>query len=464
MLICEHYKPSGMKTKLLFLSTLLFSFTISAQLDFAPHMIVNAHPDVDGPYSIVAADIDGDGDMDLVATSTIGNKIVWFENLDGQGNFSQPKVITATMDYPMDIAIADINGNGNLDIIAVSKNDNKIVWFENIDGLGNFGPTQLIASFQNGQTVQAADMDGDGDIDIIVGGEHKIIWLENMDGLGTFGPEIIVSNILSYTESIVVSDIDGDGDMDVVVVDVGREIVSWYENIDGHGTFGPELIIANNAGVYSIITTDIDNDGDLDVVTTLPTDSLVWFENTDGSGNFSTAITIAADPGFIHKLFAADLNSDGDNDILAALYADGEIIWIENDGAGNFGEPQVIYSDVFQAVNVIAADFNGDGKMDVAAGIWGSNQIIWFENKGPLSVEKNKVNLFSLYPNPTSALLNIKSIQPISEINIYNNLGQLLLRAENTNQVDVTSLSQGIYLINIKDENGGSETQKFIRN
>ena len=456
-----------MKTTLLFLIALFFSFSIYAQIDFNPHIIVDSHADVSGPYTLMAADIDGDGDLDILATSTNGGKVVWFENLDGNGYFSEPKTISSDLYYPLDISLADIDGDGDLDVIAVSTYDNKIAWFENLDGAGNFGPIRLIpSSLDFILTVEVADIDGDGDIDIVVGGDNKIIWLENIDGLGTFGPEKIVTTSISSTESIVISDVDGDGDMDIVVADFLRDIVAWYENTDGQGTFGPEIVITDDAdGTNAVITTDIDNDGDLDVVSISDSNYLAWFENQDGKGNFSAPKIIVQDPGFIFKLFAADLSGNGNEDIIASLYDKGEIIWVENEGSGNFGPPHLVYKGESGAkpIGVIAADFNGDGKMDVAAGIYGTNQIIWFENKGPLSVQENTTTLFSLYPNPVKNLLNIKCARPISAIAVYNNIGQLLLSSSEKNQMDVSSLRAGIYFVKITDGNGNTETKKIIK-
>src|SRR5688572_23243794 len=122
-----------MKTRLLLLSCVLLSISIRAQIDFEAHIVVDSHPDVSGPYKLIAADIDGDNDQDLFATSTNGDKIVWFKNTDGLGNFTEPIIIDSTMDYPMDLAIADVENDGDLDLIAISNNDHKIGWFENLD-------------------------------------------------------------------------------------------------------------------------------------------------------------------------------------------------------------------------------------------------------------------------------------------------------------------------------------------
>lgn len=448
-----------MKNILLLLA--LFSINMYAQIDFEAHIIVESHPDVSGPYSLVSADIDGDNDKDLVATSTNGDTVVWFENLDGQGNFSEPKTLISDMDSPKDIAVADIDGDGDLDIIAVSTRDFKIVWFENTDGLGLFSPQKLIITSSSVQNIKAEDIDGDGDIDIVSGG-FNIFWLENTDGLGNFASEKIISDNEAFTEAIAISDIDGDGDMDVTVADDYNEEIVWYENTDSQGAFGSAKTIANGAfGAVTIATNDLDNDGDLEVVSNYG--EIAWFENTDGLGNFSTPNIIDPNLGFAYKLYVEDLEGDGNNDIIASLFDRGEVIWLKNDGNGNFGEAQVIYSDEFVPIAVIADDFNGDGRMDVAASSYLSDQIIWFENKGPLGIYENTTNLFSLYPNPTNGLLNINSTLTISEISVYNNLGQLLFASEKTNHVDISALSEGIYFVKIKDENGQSETKKIIK-
>ena len=444
---------------------MFFSFFINAQIDFEAHIIVDAHPDVSGPFRLLSADIDGDGDKDLIATSIDGDNVVWFQNLDGQGNFSEPKILTSNMDYPLGIAVADIDADGDLDIIAASNNDFKIAWFENTDGLGNFSPLKLIAISHSSITVQAKDMDGDGDIDLIAGGLNRLIWLENVDGLGTFGPEIRVTNELIYTEEIQVSDMDGDGDMDVVVADALNRWVVWYENTDGQATFGPRRVISNYASLpQTVATKDIDNDDDLDVVSLNDDNYLSWFENTDGLGNFSAPPNVI-DPnlGFAYKLCVDDLDGDGNNDIIAALSYLNKVIWLKNDGTGNFDISQIIYSGYYQPVTVIADDFNGDGKMDVAMILYTTDQIIWFENRGPLSIEENTATLFSIYPNPTNGVLNINSSSTVSEITVYNNLGQLFLTSEEKNQIDISTLNEGIYFVKISNQNGQTETKKVIK-
>ena len=79
---------------------------------------------------------------------------------------------------------ADLDGDGDPDVLSASSGDYPMAWYENLDGAGTFGPQQVILDNSFVYSVHAADLDGDGDPDVLstAGG---ISWNEvDFDGLG----------------------------------------------------------------------------------------------------------------------------------------------------------------------------------------------------------------------------------------------------------------------------------------
>lgn len=437
---------------------------LNGQGSFGPANEVSAINGANAPQQIISADIDGDGDKDIIAALRYGNRVVWQENLDGQGTFSEIKTIANTR-APWGVFPGDVDGDGFVDIIIASQGD-QLTWHKNMDGQGNFGGGQLI--FDNTlyypEAVYATDIDNDGDLDVFSYENTNFFWQENLDGQGNFGNAQIISNDLLFTDSFTSADIDGDGDKDIIACYYGDGTVAWFENLDGQGDFGTANIIDTLISADSVDVADFDNDGDIDMVTLdYVTDEVMWYENTDGQGTFGNAIIISTTISGPFSLYAKDFNNDGAIDVVCTAYSSGEIIWLQNDGNGNFNYQQTISSNVKSPISVFADDYNNDGKMDILTCSLSQDEIIWFENKGPLGIEENTTNLFSIYPNPNNGLLNIKSAIPISEITIYNNLGQLLFTSEENNQIDISTLSEGIYFVKIKDENGQTETKKVLK-
>ena len=340
----------------------------------------------DGAFSVYAADLDSDGDTDVLSASAGDDKIAWYENTDGAGGFGPQQIITSVADNARSVYAADLDGDGDSDVLSASATDDKIAWYENMDGAGGFGPQRIITTLANGaESVHATDLDGDGDNDVLSASQYddKIAWYENMDGAGRFGPGQVISTAADGGVSVYPADLDGDDDTDVLSASYNDDKISWYENTDGTGDFWPQQIITNAADrAWSVHATDLDGDGDLDVLSASSSDDkIAWYENTDGAGSFGPQqmITAAADAPF--SVYAADLDGDGDPDVLSASAVDDKIAWYENtDGAGSFGIQQVISAAADGAWSVYAIDLDDDGDIDVLSASSGDDKIAWYEN------------------------------------------------------------------------------------
>jgi uncharacterized repeat protein (TIGR01451 family) len=338
------------------------------------------------PFDVYTADIDGDGDLDLLSASTGDNKIAWYENLDGNGNFSPQKIITNSAEHAYSVFSIDIDGDGDMDVLSASVYDDKIAWYENIDGNGSFGPTRIISTLADDpRSIYSCDIDNDGDMDVLSASseDNKIAWYENIDGSGGFSAQQIISTNTEWAETVYASDIDGDGDMDVLSASYIDDKIAWYENTDGNGNFSQEQIITTAAwGANTVYTSDIDGDGDMDVLAASEqNDKITWYENIDGNGNFSQEQIITSIAHGAFSVFSIDIDGDGDMDVLSASSDDHKIAWYENtDGNGNFG-PEIIISTSAQCAKAVySCDIDGDGDMDVMSASFSDNKIAWYEN------------------------------------------------------------------------------------
>ncbi|MCP4406749.1 MAG: hypothetical protein GY807_03145, partial [Gammaproteobacteria bacterium] len=94
--------------------------------------------DADGARDVQVVDMDGDGDMDVLSASSNDGEIVWYEN-DGSENFTAHTIttISATPESAYSVQVADLDGDGDMDVFSASYADDEIAWYEN-DGSENF--------------------------------------------------------------------------------------------------------------------------------------------------------------------------------------------------------------------------------------------------------------------------------------------------------------------------------------
>jgi len=145
--------------------------------------------------SVYAEDMDWDGDLDILSTSASSDEISWYEN-NGSQVFTKHTVGYA--DNPRNVYVADINGDGCPDVLSASSNDDKIAWYEH-NGSSNypaFTSHTISDSADGAHSVYAADVDGDGDLDVLSASfyDDKIAWYEN-----TNAPSVSTSGISLVT-------------------------------------------------------------------------------------------------------------------------------------------------------------------------------------------------------------------------------------------------------------------------
>jgi len=347
------------------------------------------------------ADLDDDGDLDVLSASQFDHKIAWNENL-GAGVFGPQQIITTNALGAVFVFAADLDGDEKIDVLSVSHLDNKIAWYRNLGG-GNFGSQQVIFISADGpNSLFAIDLDGDGDADVLSAYPNggTVVWFENRlnQSQQDFGPEQVVTNSVFIPMSVYAADMDKDGDADVLSASQGDDMVAWYENLGG-GSFGPQQVITTSTdAAIDVTVADLDGDQWLDVLSASRNDDkIAWYPyvgpgNGVNGGSYGAQQVITAVTDGAFSVHAADLDKDGDNDVLSASAADHTIAWYENQGGGSFGAQQVIATDAIHAQVVFTGDMDGDQEIDVLSASFSDDKLAWYRN---LTISDCNNNLIS---------------------------------------------------------------------
>lgn len=336
------------------------------------------------PFGVFTADIDGDGDPDVLSASRSDNTVAWYENTNGDGSAWTPHAITTSAMGANAVFAADMDQDGDLDVLAASKDDDTVAWYEN-DGSGGTWTKHLITTSANGAySVFAADVDGDGDVDALSASylDSTVAWYANDGTGGTWTPHVITS-AASTALSVVAADVNGDGRMDVLSASYSDNKIAWYDNTTGDGsTWSPHVISTSAAHANSVFTADLDGDGDLDALSASSADNKVaWYENTSGDGSTWSPHVISTSAARAKAVFAADVDADGDMDALSASRVDTKIAWYENtSGDGSTWTTHTITTGAGGAEFVFAADVDGDGDVDALSANSSANTVDWYRN------------------------------------------------------------------------------------
>ena len=342
----------------------------------------------DAAHSVYAADMDGDGDMDIVSASYLDNTIAWYENNGASDPSFTAADIATDKDGAMSVFAADLDGDGDMDIVSASYNDDTIAWYENNGAADpSFTAADIATSADGARSVFAADLDGDGDMDIVSASvnDDTIAWYKNN---GAADPSWTAADIATNADgaySVFAADMDGDGDMDIVSASVNDDTIAWYENNGASNPSWTKAVIATSAdGPWSVYAADMDGDGDMDIVSASSyDDTIAWYENNGASDPSWTAADIATSADSATSVYVADIDGDGDMDIISSSQSDNTIAWYENNGAA---DPSWTASDIATsaagAISVFGADMDGDGDMDIVSASANDDTIAWYENTG----------------------------------------------------------------------------------
>ncbi len=262
-----------------------------------------------GAADVWPVDMDRDGDVDLLSAAAGADEIAWYAN-NGSGGGWTATVIDTLFDRVHSVVGVDIDNDGDTDILAAGETADEVAWWENTSGDGSlpWSKHSIITSWDGAYDVWAADLDADGDQDVIAASqiEDRISWWENTDGEGSFGSEKTLGDPFSTSEGffnqaygVETADMDGDGTLDIVgaAYKDGGHLAVW-RNVAGDGNTWQKFdITMTYDGAAAVHIVDLNQDGLPDLLTTAQVDDqLTFWPNGGGQVAFTTVSLAPLEP------------------------------------------------------------------------------------------------------------------------------------------------------------------------
>ncbi|MCC3159110.1 FG-GAP-like repeat-containing protein [Hymenobacter sp. 15J16-1T3B] len=352
-------------------------------------------------YDVAVGDVDGDGDLDLLAANNATAGTVSIRLNDGSGTFSGGQSVSVD-NLPNKVLLADVDADGDLDLL--TANDNSSVSIRLNDGSGTFSGSQNIR-FNWRPLLAVGDVDADGDLDLVMaaanGGEVRVDLNNGSGGFSQYSQTFV-----SYTHmGMSLGDVDNDGDLDLLLTTegaLGTKVETLFN--DGTGNFGNLQSVPVGAGgsPNSLAVGDVDGDGDLDVLTSNVNPTGVSVRLNNGRGVFSGTQEVAVGSNYA-ALTLGDVDADGDLDLLTTNGALNSVSTVSirlNDGNGNFSGTLEAVAGLHSR-RLALGDVDGDGDLDLLAANYNQNGTVSVRLNGPGAL----TSTFS--PRATTPLLTV---------------------------------------------------------
>jgi hypothetical protein len=376
-------------------------------------------------FSVAVSDVNRDGHPDLIIgtiqTATTGELAVLLN--DGKGNFGPPIYSSSQFVSPsaMEISVGDVNNDGKPDVLVTGTEVTQIFLG---NGDGSFIAGQVIYQGQGGSVPKnpnnalLADVNGDGCLDAVAVDTftEAVIFLGNCKGgFNNTNAGALVYGMGDVGYGLAVADLNGDGHPDLVIGGVPAYPSPLFGSLtgdtvgvrmnDGTGHFGPLHVYRGDEGMYALAVADLAGKGRPDIITTNQNANSTTVYLNDGVGGFGEPSGgydgeyEGAVNGFFNspssEVFPFDVNGDGLPDLTLIELPDNstnlkQTTVLLNQGNGQFGPPvrTPMLNPNYNVGDFVFADFRNVGQKDFVGiafddtGNCGAPQLVFAENQG----------------------------------------------------------------------------------
>ncbi len=283
------------------------------------------------PHEIYVCDFDRDGYQDVFAAGmSETGEISWWHNDGGNPVQWTKQAISIHEPGARSVHVGDIDGDGDMDVAGAIFATDEVTWWRNDGGTPvNFTKQVVDNSFDGSHRIQAADMDSDGDLDLVgtaYMGASITIW-KNEGGSPVSWSKHIVDDELGGAVIGFAVDINSDGFMDILGTAQGTHTIAWYENKGlAEMSFKKRVLQDDFAGVWPAYACDLDGDLDIDLLAGgFNINEIRWYENKQ-VGRFSSQIKVNDTPTKLGFFVPEEYNPDEKYKLIVALHTCGDEI------------------------------------------------------------------------------------------------------------------------------------------
>ncbi len=335
------------------------------------------------PYDVAIADVDGDGQPDLITANYGGNSVSVLRG-NGLGSFGTQQ-IASVGERPVAVSVADVNGDRRPDLVTTNRRDGTLSVLQNNGG--TFALSQTLDAGTQPVSTAVTNVNGDGRPSIVTVNYSNRTPRVLLASTSSFNPAT-PGNATESLNNTALVDLTRDGIRDSVILDASGNVLFRQGLAGSDGAFVPPMIlnadrrardltIVNNGSSLSVATADSSFDPVLSAAANQFLYTVSLYAVSAGSVTRTTAFTSLLLPT---RIVAADLTGDSRDDIVVANSLDNSIqVSFFQQLNHSFSEPITLTTGEAPS-NVVVVDINGDGLRDIVATDQASGDISVFLN------------------------------------------------------------------------------------